>query len=58
MLDLSTYSRAYLYKQQKAWPLIIQHQSWTFVQVLVLRENKITDDGIKILLAVEWPNLE
>ena len=47
-------------QQPQAWPLIIQHQhqDWKFVRVLRLNRNKITDDSIKILLAVEWPNLK
>ena len=42
----------------QVWPLIIQHQDWKFVRVLYLSGNKITDNSIKILLAVEWPNLK
>ena len=40
------------------WSLIIQHQDWTFVIVHWLNDNKITDDSIKIILAVKWPNMK
>ena len=57
-LDLCTSQYVDSDDQPQAWPLIIQHQDWTFVRVLWLDGNKITDESIKILLTVKWPNLK